>query len=564
MKVVIIGGVAGGASAAARLRRLNEHAQIIVFERTGFVSYANCGLPYYIGGVIEDKEKLTLNTPESFWDRFRVDVRVRHEVTSIDTKNKTVTVHGLDTGKTYQESYDKLLLSPGARPIVPKMPGIESPRIFTLRTVEDTFKIKQFIEEKQPKSAVVVGGGFVGLETAENLHVAGINVTLVELLDQVLTTLDYDMASFIHSAFRCEGINLRLSSEVEGFIDTEKGIRVNIKNSEPIESDMVLFCIGVRPDSDLAKSAGLELGIKGSILVNDKMETSEKDIYAVGDAIQIKHTVTGEPALVSLAGPASKQGRIAADNINGGDSRYKGSPGTSVIKLFDITAASTGLTETAAKAKGYDYEKIILSPPSHATYYPGAKTMTVKLIFEKSSLRILGAQIVGYDGVDKRIDVIATAISLGASALDLMDLDLAYAPPYSSSKDPVNMAGFVIENIVTGKVKQFHWHDIENLPKDGSVILLDTRTPAECSKGIIDGFKNIPVDDIRERIGELDRNKPIYITCQVGIRGYIACRILEAEGFDVYNLSGGYRFYETVMKDKCPSPETYTCGADKK
>ncbi|MGI6742311.1 MAG: FAD-dependent oxidoreductase [Eubacteriales bacterium] len=563
MKVIIVGGVAGGASAAARLRRLDENAQIIIFERTGFVSYANCGLPYYISGVIEDPDKLTLNTPESFWDRFRVDVRTRHEVTSIDTVNKTVTVHGLDTGKTYQETYDKLLLSPGARPVMPKMPGLDSSRLFTLRTVEDTLKIKQFIEEKKPKSAVVVGGGFIGLETAENLHAVGIDVTLVELLDQVLTTLDYDMASFIHSALRCNGIKLRLGSEVEGFSENEDGIQVKIKGSDPINTDIVLFAIGVRPDSDLAKAAGLELGIRGSILVNDRMETSEKDIYAVGDAVQIKHMITGKPALISLAGPASKQGRIAADNINGGDSRYKGSPGTSVLKLFDMSAASTGITEAAAKTAGYDYDKIILSPPSHATYYPGAKTMTIKLIFKKPTLKILGAQIVGYDGVDKRIDVISTAIALGASALDLMDLDLAYAPPYSSSKDPVNMAGFIIDNIATGKVKQFHWNDIANLPKDGSVILLDTRTPAECSKGIIDGFINIPVDDLRERIGELDRNKPVYITCQVGIRGYIACRILEAEGFDVYNLSGGYRFYEAVMKDKCPSAETYICGADK-
>lgn len=563
MKVIIVGGVAGGATAAARLRRLNENAQIIVFERTGFVSYANCGLPYYISGVIEDQEKLTLNTPESFWNRFRVDVRTRHEVINIDTANKTVTVRGLDTGKTYQETYDKLLLSPGARPVTPRMPGLDSSRLFTLRTVEDTLKIKQFIEEKKPKSAVVVGGGFIGLETAENLHAAGIDVTLVELLDQVLTTLDFDMASFIHSTLRSKGIKLRLRSEVEGFNDTENCLRVNIKNSEPINTEMVVFAIGVSPDTSLAKAAGLELGIKGSILVNEKMETSAKDVYAVGDAVQIKHMITGNPALISLAGPASKQARVAADNMNGGNSRYKGSPGTSVLKLFELTAASTGITEKAAKAAGYDYEKIILSPPSHATYYPGAKTMTIKVIFEKSTLKILGAQIVGYDGVDKRIDVIAAAIALGASATDLMELDLAYAPPYSSSKDLVNMAGFIIDNIATGKVKQFHWDDIVNLPRDGSVILLDTRTPAECSRGIIDGFINIPVDDLRERIGELDRNKPVYITCQVGIRGYIACRILEAEGFDVYNLSGGYRFYEAVMKEKCLSPETHPCGADK-
>ena len=455
MKVVIIGGVAGGATAAARIRRLSEQAEIVVFERSGFISYANCGLPYYIGGTIEDENELTLQTPESFWERFRVKMHVHHEVTAIHPESKTVTVKNLENGKVFTESYDKLLLSPGAKPIKPGFDGIDSDKIFTLRTVEDTLKIKKYTDEQNSKSAVVVGGGFIGIEAAENLRDLGIDVTLVEATDQLMAPFDRDMASFIHAEIRKNGIHLMLDTMVEGFADADCGIDVRLKNAPTLHSDMVVMAIGVAPETTLAKDAGLELGIKGSIAVNDKMETSVPDIYAVGDAVQIKNFVTDKDTLISLAGPANKQGRIAADNICGGDSHYTGGQGSSVIKIFDITAAATGINEKMAKSLGIAADKVILSPMSHAGYYPGGKMMTMKVLFEKESSRILGAQIVGFQGVDKRIDVLATAIRAGMKAYDLAELDLAYAPPYSSAKDPVNMAGYIIENIKNGVVKQW-------------------------------------------------------------------------------------------------------------
>ncbi|MBQ1270051.1 MAG: FAD-dependent oxidoreductase [Clostridia bacterium] len=564
MKVIIVGGVAGGASAAARIRRLDEKAEIIVFERSGYVSYANCGLPYYVGGVITNKAALTLQTPESFHSRFRIDIRVRHEVTAIDAANRTVSVTNLETGESFTESYDKLILSPGAKPTVPPFSGVDSDRVFTLRTVEDTFKVHEFVNEKKPKTAVIAGGGFIGLEMAENLCELGIEVTLVERLEQVLSPLDADMVSQIHTLLRSHGINLKLGSSIEGFEQEGECIKTLLKDEEPVCADMVLMAIGVTPDTALARAAGLELGIKGSIVVNDKMETSLPNIYAVGDAVQVKHFVTGNDALISLAGPANKQGRIAADNICGRNSRFGGSQGSSVIKLFDMTAASTGLNEKAAKEAGIDYDKIILSPASHAGYYPGGKVMTMKVIYERETLRLLGAQIVGYDGVDKRIDVLATAIHCGMKGDELAELDLAYAPPYSSAKDPVNMAGFMIENIAGGLVKQFHWHDVPDLPRDGSVTLLDTRKPVEYEKGYAEGFINIPVDELRERIGEIDPAKPVYVMCQSGVRSYIATRILMQNGFDAYNFSGGYRFYEIVTKDMLASRESFPCGMDKK
>ena len=562
MKVVIVGGVAGGATAATRLRRLDEHAQITVFERSGYISYANCGLPYYIGGVIEDKEELTLQTPESIGKRFRIDMKVHHEVTDINAEKKTVTVHNLDTGKVYEESYDKLILSPGARPVMPNLPGIENEKIFTLRTVEDTLKIRSFVEEKKPKTAVMVGGGFIGLEVAENLCDLGVKVTIVQRPKQLMNTLDYDMATLVHNKLRSKGIGLKLGGDVIGF-DEKEDLQVLLKDDEPIPADMVLMAIGVSPETTLAKKIGLELGIKGAIVVNDKMETSVPDIYAVGDAVQVKHTVTGNNAVISLAGPANKQGRIVADNICGLDSHYKGSMGSSVIKLFDMTVASTGLTEKAAKDAGIQYERVVLSPASHASYYPGAKVMTMKVVYEKSTLKILGAQIVGYDGVDKRLDVIATAISAGMKATELKDLDLAYAPPYSSAKDPVNMAGFMIENIESGIVKQFHYDELDKLPRDGSVTLLDTRTQGEYARGHVDGFINIPVDDLRENIDKLDKSKPVYVMCQSGLRSYISCRILSGEGFDCYNFSGVYRFYENVMRETNLIESSLPCGMDK-
>ena len=564
MKVIIVGGVAGGASAAARIRRLDEQAEIIVFERSGYVSYANCGLPYYIGGVITDPAELTLQTPESFFSRFRIDVRVRHEVTDIDTAAKTVTVKKLDSGEVFTENYDKLLLSPGAKPTLPPLAGVEGERIFTLRTVEDTFRIREFVEKNAPKSAVLAGGGFIGLEMAENLRELGLDVTIVQRPRQVMAPLDADMAVQLHKALERHGVALRLGSSVEGFVHENGEVVTLLKDEEPLRSDMVILAIGVTPDSSLAKKAGLQLGQKGSIVVNDRMETSAPDVYAVGDAVEVRHFVTGKPSLISLAGPANKQGRIAADNICGGNSRFGGSQGSSVLKLFELTAAVTGINEKTAQAAGIDYEKVVLFPASHATYYPGAKTMTMKVLFERETLRLLGAQIVGYEGVDKRIDVLATAIRLGAKATDLTELDLAYAPPYSSAKDPVNMAGFMIENIATGKVKQFHWHDVPALPRDGSVQLLDTRTVWEYSRGCAEGFVNIPVDELRERLGELDKSKPVYIMCQSGLRSYISSRILTNLGFDCYNFSGGYGFYAMVTSDRMICESSYPCGLEKK
>lgn len=563
MKVLIVGGVAGGASAAARIRRLNEKAEIIIFERSGYISYANCGLPYYVGGVIEEEESLTLQTPESFWDRFHIDVRVHQEVTDIDAAGKTVTVRMSDAGKVYKESYDKLLLSPGAKPIRPQMAGADSERIFTLRTVEDTLHIHKFVEEKKPKSVVVAGGGFIGLEMAENLAELGMNVTIVQRPKHLLSPLDDDMACIVHSLFRRKGISLKLGHLVTGFEEENGTIKTFLESGETFKSDMVLLAIGVMPDTSLAGKAGLELGIKGSIVVNERMETSVPDIYAVGDAVEVRHFVTGKKALISLAGPANKQGRIVADNICGGDSRFSGSQGSSVIKLFQMTAATTGINERDAKSAGIDYECIVLHPASHASYYPGGKTMTMKVLFEKGSARLLGAQIVGFDGVDKRIDVLATAIRAGMKAAELTELDLAYAPPYSSAKDPVNMAGFMIENIVEGKVKQFHYDEVEALQKDENVTLLDARTPFEYKRGHAEGFINLPVDDLRERLEGLPKDKPVYVMCQSGLRSYIACRILEQNGFDCYNFSGGYRFYEIIKHESVQAEETYPCGMER-
>ena len=562
MKVVIIGGVAGGATAAARLRRLNETAEIVVFERSGHVSYANCGLPYYIGGVIEEPEALTLQTPESFFARFRVDMRVRHEVTAIHPDKKTVSVKALETGEEYEEHYDKLILSPGASPTQPRLPGVGIEKVFTLRTVEDTFRMKDYINAHHPKSVVLAGGGFISLELAENLRELEIEVTIVQRPKQLMNPFDPDMAAFIHGEARRHGIRLALGHTVEGFAERDGGVDVLLKDADPLHADMVVLAIGVTPDTALAQEAGLELGLKGSIVVNDRMETSVPDIYAVGDAVQVKHYVTGQDAVISLAGPANKQGRIAADNICGGDSRYLGSQGSSVIKVFDLTAASTGVNETNAKKAGLDVDTVILSPMSHAGYYPGGKLMTMKVVFETGTYRLLGAQIVGYEGVDKRIDVLATAIHAGLTAIQLKDLDLAYAPPYSSAKDPVNMAGFMVENLASGVVKQFHIEDVNALPHDGSVTLLDVRTPQEYAGGHIKGFRNIPVDELRERLDEVEQGKPVYVICQSGLRSYIACRILAGYCYEAYNFAGGFRFYDAVTNDRRLMEQSTACGMD--
>jgi NADPH-dependent 2,4-dienoyl-CoA reductase/sulfur reductase-like enzyme/rhodanese-related sulfurtransferase len=560
MKVVIVGGVAGGASAAARIRRLDEHAQIIIIERSSYVSYANCGLPYYVGGAIKEQAELTLQTPESFWDRFRIDVRVRQEVTAINPAEKTVTVRALDSGKVYTETYDKLLLAPGAKPTVPALSGVSSERVFTLRTVEDTLRIRHFVEDQKPKTAILAGGGFIGLEMAENLAEMGVSVTIVQRPKQLLAPLDADMASFVHAEMRRHGVALRLGETVTGFRQDGDSVLTLLEESEPLHSDMVLLAIGVTPDTHLAKEAGLKLGIRGSIAVNERMETSAPDIYAVGDAVEVTHFVTGQKALISLAGPANKQGRIAADNICGGSSRYHGSQGSSVLKLFGLTAAFTGINEKAAQAAGIAYDKVVLFPASHAAYYPGAQSMAMKVLYEKESLRLLGAQIVG---VDKRIDVLATAIRAKMTALELTELDLSYAPPYSSAKDPVNMAGFMIEDLESGKVRQFHWNDVEDLPCDGSATLLDVRTAWEYQRGHLDGFRNIPLDDLREHLDELDRGKPVYVNCQTGLRSYLACRLLTQYGFTCSHLSGGYSFYQVVTQEWQTARSAYPCGMEK-
>lgn len=547
MKVVIVGGVAGGASAAARLRRLDEKAEIVLIERGEHISYANCGLPYYIGGEITDKNALTLQTPESFRARFAVDVRVWHEVVNINSTQKAVRVRELATGVEYEESYDTLILSPGAEPIRPPLPGIQDDRIFTLRTVPDTYRIHEQIQSAHPKTAVVVGGGFIGLEMAENLTHAGLSVQVVEFADHVMGPLDYDVACEVHRYLRDKGVGLFLGRAVKAFHPHPENVEVELDNGESLTADMVILAVGVRPDTVLAKDTGLKVNERGSILVDEHMKTSDEHIYAVGDAVAVMNPISGLPVYVPLAGPANKQGRIAADNVAGLDSVYAGTQGSSILKLFDMTVASTGLNESAVKGSGLDYEKVYISPSSHATYYPGAETISMKVLFEKPSGRILGAQLVGGQGVDKRCDVLATAIRAGMTAYDLTKLELSYAPPFSSAKDPVNMVGFVIENLLTEKVTQFHWHDIASVLEDHNAVLLDVRTAEEHGKGAIPGAQHIPLDTLREKLTEMDRSKTWYVHCQSGIRSYIACRILSQNGFECCHLAGGYRLYETVM-----------------
>lgn len=545
MKTIIIGGVAGGASAAARLRRLDETAEIIVLERGEYVSFANCGLPYYIGGVITNQNHLTLQTPESFWSRFRIDVRVNSEAVKINPETKTVTVHNLKSGKSYKESYDNLILSPGAEPIKPNISGINNDFVFTLRNIPDTLKIKEYIERTMPKSAVVVGGGYIGVEMAENLKEAGLEVSIVELADHLITPLDFDMAADVHRYIKSKGINLYLSNGVKVLNEHT----VILQNGE-IHADMVIMSVGVRPETALAKECGIKTNHRGSIIVDQNMKTNIPHIYAVGDAVEVEDFITKSPAFIPLAGPANKQGRIAADNIAGLSSEYAGTQGSAVLKLFDMTVAATGINEKSAKAAGMDYDKTYIYSGSHASYYPGASNMLIKALWDKQTLKILGAQIVGFDGVDKRIDVLATAIRFGAKITDLAELELCYAPPFGSAKDPVNMLGFVAENVISGKVKQFFWNDVENLPRDGSVTLLDVRTATEVQRGKIDGFINIPLDSLREHISEILKDKPVYVHCHSGLRSYIACRILSGSGYECFNLAGGWRLYESAINEK--------------
>lgn len=545
MKTIIIGGVAGGASAAARLRRLDEDAEIIILERGEFISFANCGLPYFIGGEITDRKMLTLQTPSSFKARFNIDVRVFSEAIKISPDTKTVTVKNLNTGTTYEEGYDNLILSPGAEPIKPNIVGIDGDNVFTLRNIPDTLKIKSYIETTKPKSAVVVGGGYIGVEMAENLAKAGLEVSIVELADHLIAPLDFDMAADVHRYIKEKGIRLYLNNGVKA-ID---GGKIIFRNGE-ISADMVIMSVGVRPETSLAKDCGIALNSRGSIVVDSRMRTNIPNIFAVGDAVEVKNYVTKAAAFIPLAGPANKQGRIAADNIAGFDSEYKGTQGSAVLKLFDMTVATTGLNEKSAEAAGIDFDKIYTYSASHASYYPGGNMMSVKILWDKKTLKIIGAQIVGFDGVDKRMDVIASAIRFGAKVTDLAELELCYAPPYGSAKDPVNMAGFVAENIISGKVKQFFWHDVESLPRDGSVTLLDVRTATERTRGHIDGFTHIPLDSLRKRINELPKDKPVYVHCHSGLRSYIACCILAGNGFDCYNLAGGWRLYESAMNER--------------
>ena len=544
MKVLIIGGVAGGASAAARLRRLDETAEIIILERGDYVSFANCGLPYFIGGEITDKQALTLQTPESFRARFDIDVRVRNEVTAIHAEKKTVAIRNLETNTEYEENYDKLILSPGASPILPPIPGANLPHVFTLRNIPDTFAIKAYIEEKHPKTAAVIGGGYIGVEMAENLKRAGLEVSIVELADHLIAPLDFDMAADVHRYVKEAGVALYLNNGVVSISEHE----VQLQNGS-VPAELVLMSVGVRPESAIAKACGIALNGRGSILVNGRMETNVADIYAVGDAIEVQNFVSKEAALLPLAGPANKQGRIAAYNICGIASEYTGTQGSAVAKLFDMTIASTGLNEKSAQAAGIAYDKTYLYSGSHAGYYPGATNMSIKALWDQETKKLLGAQIVGFDGVDKRMDVLAAAIRFGAKVTDLTELELCYAPPFGSAKDPVNMLGFVAENIVTGKVKQFFWDDVETLPRDGSVTLLDVRTKTEVSHGKIDGFFHIPLDGLREHLEEIPKDKPVYVHCHSGLRSYIACRILQGRGYDCYNLAGGYRLYETVAHE---------------
>jgi len=552
MKTVIIGGVAGGATAAARLRRLDEKAEIIILERGEYVSFANCGLPYYIGGVITDRGDLTLQTPQSFKARFNIDVRVLNEAVKVSTDAKTVTVKNLRTGEIYEESYDNLILSMGAEPIRPNIEGADGSNVFTLRNIPDTLKIKNYIDTAKPRSAVVIGGGYIGVEMAENLVEAGLKVAIVELADHLIAPLDFDMAADVHRYIKSKGICLHLNNGVKAI----NGNTVILQNGE-ITADMIIMSVGVRPETAIAKDAGIELNPRGSIVVNNKMQTNIPNIYAVGDAVEVEDFITKKPAFIPLAGPANKQGRIAADNIAGYESVYTGTQGSAVLKLFDMTVATTGLNEKSATAAGIDYDKTYTYSASHATYYPGAAQMSIKALWDKKTLKIIGAQIVGFDGVDKRMDVLATAIRFGAKITDLTTLELCYAPPFGSAKDPVNMLGFVAENIVSGKLKQFFWHDVENLPRDGSVFLLDTRTPFEVMQGKIDGFVNIPLDSLRQRINEIPKDRPIYVHCHSGLRSYLACRILTGNGYDCYNLAGGWRLYESVINERTV-PE-YSC-----
>lgn len=557
-KVIIVGGVAGGASTAARLRRLDENIEIIMFERGPYISYANCGLPYYIGGTIKERNNLFVQTPKSMEKRFNMSVRINSEVISINKELKTILVHDLISDKTYEESYDYLVLSPGSSPIKPNISGINSPNIFTLWTVPDTDAIKSFIELNNVSKATVIGGGFIGIEMVENLSDLGINVTLVEMLDQVLAPIDYEMAQIVHWHLSNHGVNLHLKNGVKSF-NYKNGITdVELQNGTIIPSEIVILSIGVSPNGQLAANAGLEVNSRGGIVVNEYMQTSDPYIFAIGDAIEVIDYVNKIKTMIPLAGPANKQGRIAANNIVGRNEAYKGTQGTSVAKVFDLTVASTGVNEKTLNRLGKEYTKdywvTIIQPTSHSSYYPGASPMTLKLIFDKGG-KILGAQNVGYDGVEKRIDVIATAMRFNGTVYDLKELELSYAPPYSSAKDPVNIAGFTAENILNKEHNPIHPREIDSLDSSNT-LLLDIREKSEHNLDSIPNSINVPLDSLRERLNELPKDKLIVVYCIVGLRGYIAARILQENGFKVKNLIGGYSLYK-VFIDDYKSPQRF-------
>lgn len=559
MKYIIIGGVAGGATAAARLRRVDEKSDILLLEKGKYISYANCGLPYYIGGVIDEREKLLVQTPASFGQRFRVDVRVENEVIAIHPQNKTITVRTVDGGE-YEETYDKLLLSPGATPVRPPLEGIDSEGIFTLRNVEDTDRIKSYLTEHAVKRAVVVGAGFIGLEMAENLHHAGVSVSVVEMGNQVMAPIDFSMAAPVHQHLVQKGVSLYLEEGVTHFQRTEQGITVFLKSGKTIPADMVLLSIGVRPATALAKDAGLKIGEAGGIWVNEYLETSEKDIYAVGDAIEYPHPLTGKPWLNYLANPANRQGRIVADNmVFGNKVSYEGAIGTSIAKVFDMTVASTGLAAKRLKQWEMEYQSSVTHSASHAGYYPDALPLTLKLTFHPVTGKLYGAQCIGYEGVDKRIDQIAGLIKRGGTVYDLMETEHTYAPPFSSAKDPIAIAGYVASNIISGAMPIITWREL--VQQKNEVMLIDTRTPEEFSFGSIPGAINIPLDDLRDRMSEVPTSKPVVLFCAVGLRGYLAQRILMGNGYrNVRNLSGGYKLYSAAVApvpvpDKVATPQ---------
>jgi len=551
-RVLIVGGVAGGASAAARIRRLSEDARIVLFERGEHISFANCGLPYHIGNVILERDRLLVQTPQQMRKRYRIDVRTRSQVLRIDRQTRSVLVQDLANGKEYSEPYDALILSPGAEPIRPNIPGADLERVFTLRSMADMDAIKNVLDEERPTRAVIVGGGYIGLEMTEALVQRGLQVSLVELEPQVMGTVDPEMAFALHQELGAHGVELLVNTSVTGIRESSRNaVEVQLSSGQTRPADFVLMAIGVRPEARLAREAQLAIGHRGGIVVNQHMQTSDPDIYAVGDAVEVMDFIGGQPALIPLAGPANRQGRVAADNICGRPSEYHSTQGTAICKVFNLAAATTGLNEKVLKRMGRRYEKIYVHPAHHAGYYPGATQMSLKLLFDPQDGKILGAQAVGPAGVDKRIDVIAVAIRAGMTVRDLQDLELSYAPPFGSAKDPVNYAGFVASNVLCGDMPLCHTDDMLN--PDDHRLLLDVRSPIEVKAGTIPGAVNIPVDDLRERLQELPRDKELLVFCQVGLRAYLACRILHQKGFACRNLTGGYKTYAAVQATR-PQP----------